>query len=116
MEISMTLFARKPLASLGRSFAAAPLLTACLAAAFASSAQAATTVNIGYNGAPDPEKNAVHVFATNLKQLVEEKTEGEIELKLYANSQLGEEQERMEQVMNTPSLNIASFAGMSPVV
>ncbi|MCD6009859.1 TRAP transporter substrate-binding protein [Halomonas sp. IOP_31] len=113
----MTLSTRKPLTSrIGRSLAGAPLLTACLAAAFAGSAQAATTVNIGYNGAPDPEKNAVHVFATNLKQLVEEKTEGEIELKLYANSQLGEEQERMEQVMNTPSLNIASFAGMSPVV
>ncbi|MCA1769583.1 MAG: TRAP transporter substrate-binding protein DctP [Halomonas sp.] len=73
-------------------------------------------MDLSYNGAPDPDKNAVHVFATNLKELVEEKTDGEIELKLYANSMLGDEQERMEQTMNTPSLNIASFAGMSPLV
>jgi len=73
-------------------------------------------VPLSYNGAPDPDKNAVHVFATNLKELVEEKTDGELELKLYPNSMLGEEQERMEQTMNSPSLNIASFAGMSPLV
>ena len=29
---------------------------------------------------------------------------------------LGEEQERMEQTMNTPMLNVASFAGVSPLV
>ncbi|TDB03241.1 TRAP transporter substrate-binding protein [Halomonas marinisediminis] len=110
----MNPFLRSPLAP--RSLTAASLLTAGLAIAFAGSVQAATTVNIGYNGAPDPDKNAVHVFATNLKELVEEKTAGELELKLYPNSMLGEEEERMEQVMNTPSLNIASFAGMSPVV
>ncbi|SHM19761.1 TRAP transporter substrate-binding protein DctP [Vreelandella subglaciescola] len=81
-----------------------------------SAAQAATTVNLSYNGAPDPDKNAVHAFATNLETLVEEKTGGEIKLKLYPNSMLGEEQERMEQVMSSPSLNVASFAGMSPVV
>ncbi|MDT0502611.1 MULTISPECIES: TRAP transporter substrate-binding protein DctP [unclassified Halomonas] len=110
----MSPFLRYPFAS--RSLTAASLLAAGLGIAFAGSVQAATTVNIGYNGAPDPDKNAVHVFATNLKELVEEKTAGEIELKLYPNSMLGEEEERMEQVMNTPSLNIASFAGMSPVV
>ncbi|WP_227369375.1 TRAP transporter substrate-binding protein DctP [Halomonas sp. M20] len=80
------------------------------------SVQAATTVNLSYNGAPDPEKNAVHVFATNLKELVAEKTGGELELRLYPNSQLGEEQARMEQTMSSPNLNIASFAGISPVM
>ncbi|WFM69834.1 TRAP transporter substrate-binding protein DctP [Halomonas sp. CKK8] len=100
-----------------RSFAVSSLTAAVLAASLlASQAQAATTVDLSYNGAPDPDKNAVHVFATNLKELVEEKTEGDIELKLYPNSMLGEEQERMEQTMNSPSLNIASFAGMSPLV
>ncbi|MBF7053514.1 TRAP transporter substrate-binding protein DctP [Halomonas sp. KAO] len=110
----MSPFLRYPFAP--RSLTAASLLATGLGIAFAGSVQAATTVNIGYNGAPDPDKNAVHVFATNLKELVEEKTAGELELKLYPNSMLGEEEERMEQVMNTPSLNIASFAGMSPVV
>ena len=28
---------------------------------------------------------------------------------------LGEEEERMEQVLNSPSLNIASFGGISPL-
>lgn len=100
-----------------RSFALSSLTAAVLAAGtLASQALAATTVDLSYNGAPDPDKNAVHVFATNLKELVEEKTDGDIELKLYPNSMLGEEQERMEQTMNSPSLNIASFAGMSPLV
>ncbi|WP_231566453.1 TRAP transporter substrate-binding protein DctP [Litchfieldella xinjiangensis] len=79
-------------------------------------AYAETTVNLSYNGAPDPDKNAVHVFATNLKELVEDKTDGEIQLKLYPNSMLGEEDARMEQVISTPSLNIASFAGISPLM
>lgn len=81
----------------------------------ASSAQA-ETINLSYNGAPDLDKNAVHVFASNLKTIVENKTEGELELKLYPNSMLGEEQERMEQVINSPGLNIASFAGVSPLI
>lgn len=83
-------------------------------AAFAGALQA-QTINLSYNGAPDAEKNAVHLFATNLQRLVDEKTSGEVTLKLYPNSMLGEEQERMEQVINTPSLNIASFGGISPL-
>lgn len=94
------------------------LISACLlgSALMAGNALAATTINLSYNGAPDLEKNAVHVFATNLKELVEEKTNDQLKLTLYPNSMLGEEQERMEQTMSTPSLNIASFAGVSPLV
>jgi len=84
-------------------------------ALMASQAMAQTTINLGYNGAPDPDKNAVHVFAENLKTLVEEKTDGDIQLRLFPNSTLGEEQERMEQTMSSPMLNIASFAGVSPI-
>jgi TRAP-type C4-dicarboxylate transport system substrate-binding protein len=95
------------------------LLKACtmgiatLITSLAVSAQ--TTINLSYNGAPDADKNAVHLFASNLQKLVEEKTKGELSLKLYPNSMLGEEDERMEQVMNTPSLNVASFGGVSPL-
>ena len=74
----------------------------------------AETINLGYNGPPDAEKNAVHYFASNFEQMVEERSD--IEIELYANSQLGSEQERMENTLATPSLNIASFAGLSPVV
>ena len=91
------------------------LLAAALTA-ITHTALAAQTVNLSYNGAPDAEKNAVHAFAENLAALVKEKTGGEIELKLYPNSMLGEEEARMEQTMSTPSLNIASFAGISPIV
>ncbi|TCK05644.1 TRAP transporter substrate-binding protein DctP [Marinobacterium mangrovicola] len=99
-------FIKKPLSLLKGLVLGAGLATAC--------SLQAQTINLSYNGAPDAEKNAVHLFASNLKKLVEEKTGGELELKLYPNSMLGEEQERMEQVMNTPSLNIASFGGVSP--
>ncbi|KZM45687.1 TRAP transporter [Marinomonas sp. SBI22] len=75
----------------------------------------AQTINLSYNGAPDANKNAVHLFAQNLKTLVSEKTQGELELKLYPNSMLGNEEQRMEQVLNIPSLNIASFGGISPL-
>ncbi|MGC3872283.1 TRAP transporter substrate-binding protein DctP [Halomonas sp. GXIMD04776] len=105
----MSLFQRFLPATLTVSYLLSTLL-------FVGSAQAATSVNLSYNGAPDPEKNAVHLFATNLKELVAEKTDGELELKLYPNSQLGEEQARMEQTMSSPNLNIASFAGVSPVM
>ncbi|OEY67049.1 TRAP transporter substrate-binding protein DctP [Marinobacter sp. X15-166B] len=91
-----------------------PLTLGISLAALAGALQAAT-INLSYNGAPDAEKNAVHLFATNLKRLTEEKTGGEVTIKLYPNSMLGEEQERMEQVINTPSLNIASFGGISPL-
>ncbi|WP_447555065.1 TRAP transporter substrate-binding protein DctP [Vreelandella sp. EE22] len=97
-------------------FTPARLVSACLLGSLAMAGNAfATTINLSYNGAPDPEKNAVHVFATNLKELVEERTDQEIELRLFANSMLGNEEERMEQTMNTPMLNIASFAGISPL-
>lgn len=76
----------------------------------------AQTINLSYNGAPDLDKNAVHVFASTLKSLVEKKTDGELELKLYPNSMLGGEQERMEQVIASPGLNIASFAGVAPLI
>ena len=103
----------RDLSSALKGLAFAGLLAGALAT---GAAQAATTINLSYNGAPDPDKNAVHVFATNLKELVEEKTGGELQLELYPNSMLGEEEERMEQTMNTPSLNVASFAGVSPLV
>lgn len=101
-----------------KRFALTALASACLlsSALLIGQAMAATTINLSYNGAPDPDKNAVHVFATNLKELVEDKTDGEILLKLYPNSMLGEEEDRMEQTMNTPKLNVASFAGVSPLV
>nr|WP_234272140.1 TRAP transporter substrate-binding protein DctP [Halomonas zhangzhouensis] len=103
----------RDLPSVMKGLASAGMLAGALVA---GTAQAATTINLSYNGAPDPDKNAVHVFATNLKELVEEKTGGELQLELYPNSMLGEEEDRMEQTMNTPSLNVASFAGVSPLV
>lgn len=89
--------------------------TGLLGLAGFSLAASATTVNLSYNGAPDPEKNAVHVFAQTLKDLVEEKTNGALKIALYPNSMLGDEEARMEQTMASPNLNIASFSGVSPL-
>jgi TRAP-type C4-dicarboxylate transport system substrate-binding protein len=91
-----------------KALAAALLLSA---AAIPAQAEA---IKLGYNGAPDAKKNAVHYFAEALERIVEENSD--IEIELYANSQLGSEQERMENTLAAPSLNIASFAGLSPVV
>ncbi|WP_417559717.1 TRAP transporter substrate-binding protein DctP [Marinomonas sp.] len=95
-----------------RLFKAMALGAAISSMSFAIQAQ---TINLSYNGAADVDKNAVHLFATNLQKLVDQKTNGELTLKLYPNSMLGEEEERMEQVLNTPSLNVASFGGVSPL-
>ncbi|WP_127113338.1 TRAP transporter substrate-binding protein DctP [Shimia sediminis] len=98
-------------------FSVKTLSAACFTAVcLAGSVQAGTEVNLSYNGAPDAGKNPVHAFAIDLQARVEEKTKGEITLKLFPNSMLGEEQDRMEQTISTPSLNVASFAGVTPIV
>jgi tripartite ATP-independent transporter DctP family solute receptor len=78
----------------------------------ASAASAATTVKMSYNGPPSLEDNAVHAFATTFKEIVEKETGGELNIELYPNSQLGNEQQRMEQVMSSPMINIASYGGI----
>lgn len=81
----------------------------------AATAQDTTTIKMSYNGPPKVEKNAVHRFATNFKELVDLRTGGAIEIELYPNSQLGKESARMEQVMSGPMINVASLAGMQSV-
>jgi tripartite ATP-independent transporter DctP family solute receptor len=80
-----------------------------------SSAIAKTSVKMCYNGPPDIETNAVHTYAVNFKKLVETKTQGEMEIILYPNSQLGNEEQRMEQTMSMPYFNVASYGGVAPV-
>ena len=63
-----------------RLFKAIALGAAISSMSFASQAQ---TINLSYNGAADADKNAVHLFAINLQKLVDEKTNGELTLKLY---------------------------------
>ncbi|ARU87658.1 TRAP transporter substrate-binding protein DctP [Pseudomonas sp. M30-35] len=99
--------------NVARRFTAGLLFTAISLAG--AVAQAATEINLSYNGAADSEKNPVHLFATNLKRLAEEKSAGDLTIKLYPNSMLGEEEQRMEQVISSPGLNIASFAGIAPL-
>ncbi|HBO3494316.1 TPA: TRAP transporter substrate-binding protein DctP, partial [Pseudomonas aeruginosa] len=73
-----------PRHGLARRFAAG-LLAAALGLGLGlggSLAQAATTLNLSYNGAADSEKNLVHLFASNLKRLAEEKSGGELQFKL----------------------------------
>lgn len=76
---------------------------------------AGTNIKMSYNGPPSADDNAVHVFATHFKELVEKKTNSSITIELFPNSQLGNEQQRMEQVMTDPMINVASFGGMETV-
>lgn len=91
------------------------LITGLLILTVAVAAPAKTTIKMSYNGPASEEDNAVHVFATHFKKLVEEKTGGAIAIDLFPNSQLGNEQQRMEQVMTDPMINVASFGGMETV-
>ncbi|MFV0421765.1 TRAP transporter substrate-binding protein DctP [Oleidesulfovibrio sp.] len=91
------------------------LMALVLALAVPVAAMAATTVKMCYNGPPSLEDNAVHAYASTFKELVEKASAGAIIIDLYPNSQLGNEQQRMEQVMTGPMINVASFGGMETV-
>ncbi|MCF7935648.1 MAG: TRAP transporter substrate-binding protein DctP [Synergistales bacterium] len=95
------------------------LTVAFLVVAAGGATASAEVVKMSYNGPADVENNAVHYFATNFKKLVEEGTGGAVEIELYPDSQLGNEEERMELLMDTgmnqPIVNIASYAGIAPV-
>ncbi len=91
----------------------------CVAFLGVPSSPAALEVKMSYNGPADEENNAVHLYAVNFKKLVEEGTGGAVMIKLFPDSQLGNEEERMELLtkkgMNQPIINVASFAGVAPV-
>ena len=80
----------------------------------------AMTIKMSYNGPADEVNNAVHYYAVNFKKMVEEGTKGKIHIQLYPDSQLGNEEERMELLtksgLNQPIINVASYAGMAPVL
>ena len=103
---------------LGRLITATLLAVLCVAF-LGSASLAAMEVKMSYNGPADVENNAVHLYAVNFKRFVEEGTGGAVTIKLFPDSQLGNEEERMEllvkQGMNQPIINVASFAGVAPV-
>jgi TRAP-type C4-dicarboxylate transport system substrate-binding protein len=79
-------------------------------------AQEVMNAKMSYNGPADVETNAVHEFAVNFKEFVELGTNGRITITLYSDSQLGNEEQRMEQTMNgSTEINVASNAGMVSV-
>jgi tripartite ATP-independent transporter DctP family solute receptor len=86
-----------------------------LALAIPASALAVTSIKMSYNGPPSDKDNAVHYFASTFKGLVEEATDSQVEIKLFPNSQLGNEEQRMEQVMSGPEINVASYGGLQTV-
>lgn len=91
------------------------LLTATVAAGMmASVASAKTTISIGHSDTTD---NLIHKSLENFKAYVEEKSEGEIEIMLYASEQLGNNAKMAEQVeqgyldaMMLPQGQIANYS------
>lgn len=92
------------------ALASALLLFALAGAAFSAE------VRMAYNGPPDEEHNAVHYFAVRFKAMVEEATAGRVKLSLFPDSQLGNEEERMDLTIKMPVINVASYAGMGPLL
>ncbi|MBU1003946.1 MAG: TRAP transporter substrate-binding protein DctP [Proteobacteria bacterium] len=80
-----------------------------------ASALAATSIKMSYNGPPSGDDNAVHAFATTFKSLVETATHGDVQVTLFPNSQLGNEEQRMEQTMTGAVINVASYGGLQTV-
>jgi len=79
-------------------------------------AQDTYNVKMSYNGPADVDTNAVHEYAVNFKEFVEMGTNGRIQITLYSDSQLGNEEQRMEQTMSgSTKINVASNAGMVSV-
>ncbi|WP_243547012.1 TRAP transporter substrate-binding protein DctP [Pseudodesulfovibrio tunisiensis] len=91
------------------------LLCLVLMLAIPTAALAGTSIKMSYNGPPNKDDNAVHYFADTFKNLVEKATDGQIAINLFPNSQLGNEEQRMEQVMSGPIINVASYGGMQTV-
>ncbi len=76
---------------------------------------AAIKIKMSYIGPPTLISNPIHAYACIFKGVVEKRTEGQLMIELYPNSQLGDEQQRMNQVMTGPVINIASYGGMETV-
>ncbi|MFT4173242.1 MAG: TRAP transporter substrate-binding protein [Rhodocyclaceae bacterium] len=80
-----------PARALRRPLIAALLCTLCGTAAAAEQMRLAHSL---------PEDNPVHVAMVRFADLVKQKTQGEIEIKVFPNGQLGQERELLEQVQN----------------
>ncbi|WP_461211520.1 TRAP transporter substrate-binding protein [Desulfocurvus sp. DL9XJH121] len=91
------------------------LMLLVLMLAIPASALAATSVKMSYNGPPSEDDNAVHYYAVTFKSLLEKATNGGITVTLFPNSQLGNEEQRMEQTMSDPIINVASYGGLQTV-
>lgn len=100
-------------------FLGVPAIVLILLFSCFSVSEAALELKMSYNGPADPDNNAVHLFASNFKKAVETKTEGEVMVRLFPDSQLGNEEERMQLLMksgmNQPIINVASYAGIAPL-
>jgi len=94
-------------------------LLACSMGADTAVARAAVArrISMAYNGPADSEKNAVHLFAAAFREYVENRTGSRIQIVLYPDSQLGNEDERMELVSDgLLQINVASYAGIAPIM
>lgn len=78
--------------------AARGLLSTSIALAFAcGTAQAADKMRLAHGL---PEDNPVHIAMKHFADVVKQKTNGEIEITVFPNGQLGQERELLEQVQN----------------
>ncbi|PKR77935.1 C4-dicarboxylate ABC transporter substrate-binding protein [Halalkalibacillus sediminis] len=73
------------------------ILAACGSDSGSGSSEDATTIKLAHSGS---ESHQYHIAATEFKDLVEEKTDGSVEVEIHGNATLGSEAEAIEQVMD----------------
>lgn len=78
------------------------------------------TMKLGHDAPPDAMQNVTHAYAAVLKSAVEAGTNGGIEIEIYPNNQLGNSEERLQQVrrglIQGSTVSIGTLATVYPEI
>ncbi|OKL42300.1 DctP family TRAP transporter solute-binding subunit [Pseudovibrio exalbescens] len=91
------------------------IAAACMTALVGGGASAAE-MRIGHDAPPDAKGNVTHAYAAVLGSAVEAATNGDITVEIYPNNQLGNSEERLQQVRDgVIQGSVASVGSLTPV-
>ncbi|KZL17855.1 DctP family TRAP transporter solute-binding subunit [Pseudovibrio sp. Ad37] len=91
------------------------LATVCMTALLGGAAHA-ELMRIGHDAPPEAKGNVTHAYSAVLGASVEAATNGDIDVEIYPNNQLGSSEERLQQVRDgIIQGTIASLGSLTPV-
>ncbi len=91
------------------------LATVCISALLGGAANA-ELMRIGHDAPPEAKGNVTHAYSAVLGSAVEAATNGEIDVEIYPNNQLGSSEERLQQLRDgIIQGTIASLGSLTPV-